>query len=823
MYEGLKNRYLLFGLTLLAMFLILIFNLAKLTIVDGEDYLELSENRKRKTVAVQGTRGSILDRNGLPLAYDEKSYDVTVVKDPTINSTAARAYYTDIFINAINIVEKHDGEMINSFAIKRDDNNNYFFDFGITNIEAKKRREENWRKNMFVGIERTPEEIYVELRARFLIPEKYSYEQARGLLSIWQEVQLSSYRAYVPVIIAQDVDIYTVAEIETRGNELVGVSVQEGTVRTYVQGETAAHSIGYLGRINTEEVAVEMTRKGYDLDDLIGIAGIEASMEDVLTGNSTERQGTQDVEVNSRGAITKILTSTPAKQGNTVMLTIDITLQKAVEDSLKNNIDTIREEQEIVYNRHKTRYDKLIEKKPGSDSKLELANSGAAVVLDVNTGDVLAMASYPSYDLNLFTGGISDENYLMLSEDESTPLFNKAVYTKATPGSIFKMATVLGALMTPESGITLNTRIDDGGPYTKYVVRGKTVSCWVRPNFHLHKAQNVSEGLKNSCNYYFFSCADFQGIDALNIWSEKLGLTSKTGIELVGEPEGQVGNQKVLYDNTKTVYNQATSIPYLVHRLIRSQLLEMAEFRNVEYSDEIIFDTASMLLQVAGTGDTQTGPAIRLILSEEMDISETMSRQRLWDKDIASILTELQWNPNMTLISGIGQGVTAVTPLALARYVAAVVNGGTVYNVHLVDKILSPEGEIIEEIEPSIYNDLEDVPQEFLNEIKIGMKEVVSPEDSGTAGKYFRDFEYIKQMGGKTGTAEISEIDLENNSWFVAFAPYEKPEIAIVIFVPNGYEGGMSSLIAKDIVQFYLDKKKEAAPENIPEINEIIS
>jgi len=345
-----KNRYLTYGLLLLGMFLILIFNLAKLTIVEGEKYLELSENRKRKVVAVQGTRGSIMDRNGLPLAYDEKSYNVTVVKDPNINSTSARAYYSDIFIDAINIVEKYGGEPIDSFVVKKDDKGNFYFDFGISNVEARKKREVNWRKNMFVGFERTPEEIYVELRARFLIPQEYSYEDSRKLLSIWQEVQLSSYRAYVPVIVAQNVDIYTVSEVETRANELEGVSVQEGTIRTYVQDDVAAHSIGYLGKINTAEVGEKMVKKGYDLDDLIGLSGVEASLEDVLTGNSTERQGTQDVEVDSRGAITKIFTSTPAKQGNSVMLTIDLQLQMAVEESLERNIATIYEEQLKVYN-----------------------------------------------------------------------------------------------------------------------------------------------------------------------------------------------------------------------------------------------------------------------------------------------------------------------------------------------------------------------------------------------------------------------------------------------------------------------------------------
>jgi len=588
-----------------------------------------------------------------------------------------------------------------------------------------------------------------------------------------------------------------------------------------------------------------MVKKGYELDDLIGLSGVEASMEEVLTGNSTERQGSQDVEVDSRGAVTKVFTSTPAKQGNSLMLTIDLQLQMAVEESLRENIKKIRKSQEDAYSARPYRYDADILKKPGVDGKegddlmeyLDLADSGAAVVMDVRNGDILAIASYPSYDINLFTGGISERNYRMLSEDTANPLFNKAVYTKATPGSIIKMATGLGALMTKTDDfvgsngisydrITVDTRINDSGYYNKYTIHGKSKKCWAwSPNnpapYHQHL--DISGAIKNSCNYYFYTLGDYQGIDQINYWSERLGLTSATGIELNGEPIGQIGNQTALFDKTRSVYDQDTSIPFLVHRLVRRELEEISAFRGVDYSDEVIFDTASKLLNIidaSGEGNL-IGPDIRRVLSEEMSISQTMSRQRLWDKDIASVMTELIWNPDFTLATAIGQGVTAVTPLAVARYVGAIVNGGTVYNTHVVDKILSPEGEVIEEIQPSIYGNLDDVPPEFLTAMKAGMRGVVEPD--GTAGKYFKDFEYAKNMGGKTGTAEISVIDLENNSWFLAFVPYDKPEIAVVTFVPNGYKGELTSVVARDIIGFYMDKQKEAVPENIPEINDIVS
>lgn len=155
----------------------------------------------------------------------------------------------------------------------------------------------------------------------------------------------------------------------------------------------------------------------------------------------------------------------------------------------------------------------------------------------------------------------------------------------------------------------------------------------------------------------------------------------------------------------------------------------------------------------------------------------------------------------------VGQSITAVTPVAVARYVAAIANGGDVYDLRLIDSIISPDGEVLSQSSPILASEL-DIPDEYLNAIREGMHGVVDSDDGGTAGKYFRSFSYTKDIAAKTGTAEKTKIDLENNGWMVAFAPYDEPEIAVVVYIPNGYGGSHCSPAIRDILEYYLDQRQ---------------
>lgn len=859
MFKKLKNRFFAGLAIILALFVMLGAGLGNLTLNQGGELSVESEDKKVRTVAQKGTRGQITDITGVPLAYDENSYDIQFVRDPTRNSTTDKSYYTDILIQAIDIIEKTGGTTIDTLSLKRNDDGSFGFDFGDISQEAFEKRETNWRKNMYLSSTATPDVLYRELRTRYRIPEEYTYEQARKLLSIWQEVQLSAYRAYVPVTICKNVQMETVSAIEAKSDILDGVQVGESATRIYPKDDVAAHIVGYMGKMNDDDTIKDFTAKGYSQEDLIGTSGIESSMEQYLTGNSSEKQGQRVVEVNSKGKVIKERSNTPATNGYDVRLTIDLQFQQVVEKALAANVAQVYDAQVEKYNDPKYRYDRPEANYTGYDTvlkdreakegqttefdKLNLAKSGAAVVLDINTGRVLAMANYPSYDANIFTGGISQEDMDALNNDPSRPLFNNAVASKGIPGSIFKMVTGMAGLN--EGAINLGTRITDQGPYpldtekdpNENAGQGHVPECWVAPDFSAHSHQTIVEGLENSCNYFFYDTAkkivDTTGnTDTLSKWGEKFGLTSATGIELPGEAIGQVGNQSVLYDPTKPIstFNadgvevsaQKTSLPLLVRNVLIGDLRKMGEDRNITYTDEQLTKTAERLIEEAGKDLTNFtfGDKIRAILLEELQIPNVVADQKGWVIQTNSRLSELRWNTRQTIITGIGAGSTAVTPIAVARYIAALVNGGNVYETHIVDSVVDDKGNVIEKKDPVVFSHI-DAPQEYFDAIKDGMTRVVA-EEAGTASKAFDGWAYQNEIIGKTGTGRVSTIDLENNAWFVACAPRENPEIAVVVYIPNGLGGSNAIPAAKDIIEYYLDGKTEEGATTLPSDNTLI-
>lgn len=862
MKVNIRNRFLIFGALALALFVILFIQLVQLMLVKGDEYAAMSGALKQRVVSIPGARGSILDRNGLPLAFDEKSYNVQFYRDPTKSTETDRAYYTSVIIDTINVIEKNGGEIIDTFVIKHNDKTDeYYFDWGIEDPENKKSREESWRINMYVSTKLDdegnyilpPEEIYKNLRQKYQIPPEMGYVDARKVLSVWQESQLNSWVAYEPVTIAYNVNMQTVAEIETHKAELTGMSIEDSTVRVYPKENVAAHVIGYLGKISNEEMLEEYTAKGYNVDDLVGIEGVEKSMEAFLTGNSALRQGKETVEIDNMAVIQNVLSSTQPTQGYNVMLTIDIPLQKVVEESLAKKIPEIHDEQVEEFIKNPDKDGDGEGDYTGLDmDKLKFAESGAAIVLDVNSGDVLATSSYPSFDLNQFVGGISEDDYKVLKDDPAKPLFNKAISSRATPGSIFKMVTGLGALMEGEvdrdRGTTLTERISCDGQYVvneeavKNGAKAQGPSCWTKyPSNHLN--QDIILGLAHSCNYYFYTLSERLGIDLLDKWTEKFGLTSSTGIELPGEAVGQVGSQELLYDPDKPIDKQASFLPMLVMETGQNSVVNLikayAEVHDTSYDEALVKETAEEIVHLLAIKfdpdendrnvlkdeyGVSLGEHVREILSQKLSISVKSSS--MLSIDITSVLSELQWSVTKTINTGIGQEITQVTPIAVARYVAAVVNGGTVYQTHIVDKVVGQDGTVLFDKQPQVFGTL-DANQKYLDAIIEGMEGVVD-EQEGTAADYFKNWKYTNNIGGKTGTAQVSQVDLENNSWFVCFAPYDKddpsvkPEIVVVVFVPNGYQGGLSCYVAKDILQYYFEQKEITAEQTIPDAGSLV-
>jgi penicillin-binding protein 2 len=794
-----------------ACLLILTATLFNLTVLQGNAYANRSENNKTRQVSVTAKRGNILDSSGVPLAYDKTSYNVTFYRDPLRTGERWRSIYTDIILKTVAILEKNGNKVIDTFSIKRDSNGMYYFDWGnVTSAKALADREKLWRGNMAVPTAGA-EEAFQILRQRYMIPDELDHVMARKVLSIWQEVQNYAFKSYVSVVIAFDVDASTVAEIEQRSLELEGMRAVQSFTRIYPNDESAAHIVGYMSKVYDPGRLEALRKIGYTAEDLVGMSGVEATMEQYLTSSSGDRKGYQVVEVDSRSKIVRVLEQSEPTAGNDVILTIDAELQKVVEQALAANVRTIAEKQLEMYNARLSYYQQKEADRGGLPTRF--AKTGAAIVMDVNTGQILALASYPSYDPNLFTGGISVQNYADLSDEATTPLFNKAISSRAEPGSIFKMVTGYAGLM--EGVITPETRIDCQGSYDEAVTQGNAPSCWIGRNIQRHANENITSAVKDSCNYFFFTVADRLGIARLNKWADIFGLTSKTGIELTGEVTSYVANQKVLYDNTKDINTgQVNSKPYLVQKALAKQLRGYGVLRGVLYTDEQINRAATRIVELVGTAE-ELGPSIRSIMREELDIPETITYAKRWHLEVSSILYEIRWNRIETVVTGIGQSVSSITPIAIVRYISAIANGGTVYEASIIKRVVAPNGTVIMENNPKVVSTLSD-RDGFLRYITEGMREVISAEDGGTAARAFTGFEYVDDMAAKTGTAQVGKIDLENTAWFVAYTPYENAQIAIVVYIPNGYQGAMAAQATRAIIQFYRDRQKQQIEITVP-------
>lgn len=828
------SRFLILSIVFVIMMGILINGLYALTIKDGAEYSSQAQEESINTITLRGKRGTIYDCNGLTLAYDEISYNVVFLRDGNKRSDYYSAVYTESLMEAIEIIEKNGGTTIDTSYIRMTDNGEFYYDWGSTNERTITSRYRNFCNACGFSIPKnsdgtekpisewiSAEKAYLSLRSSWFIPSNLAYEDAVKIISIRQEVLLNDYKSYEPIVIAYDVSTSTVAELEMK--KLEGVSTSKSTTRVYPYGETAAHVLGYCQGL-TEENYDEYINKGYSRDDKVGVSGIEATMEQYLTGNSYEHHGKIELKTNANNSIIEYISNTPATDGNDVTLTLDLQLQIIVEDALENTIKEINQKQQNlidpdgdgVYTEEYAEYDGI-----------ETAKTGAIVVMDVNTGNIKAMASYPGYDPNWFVEGLTPEQveYLYTGEDaaETTPTRNKAISMKLAPGSIFKMCTGIAGLM--EGVTTLDETIDDASPYylhdseTGQLILSNPVKCWTsRPDKHSN--QTVVEALTNSCNYYFCEIANRLGIDKLKKWAVQLGLADYTGVELIGETSGIVGGQTDLYDNTKLHNDQSTSLPLLVFNKLCAMLEGYQLERNVEAEQDAIEICADKLMQLQDGTLVGKGATIRKILSEELGIPDGITRSKGWVTEITSLLNELQWRSSLTIRTGIGQSILLVTPIAAVRYVSAIANGGTVYDAHIVSNVTDASGNIVYETEPTVFNQI-DAPDEYWEAIRRGMAGVVSPEDGGTASssfsKEFAEMGYLEKICGKTGSAQVGNItiDIQNTSWFVAFAPKDEPEIAICVCIPNGLSGSSSAGAIEDIMTYYFKKIDAQIPETL--------
>ena len=676
--EQVNIRFNIINILVYLIGIILIVQLFNLQVVHGESYREQSNTRLSRSSVIKAARGSILDRSGNELAGVKTENNIEIYKtnisDEELNKSV---------LNLVELLNKYEIGYDDTFPVKINP-----FEFTISGDELT-----NWKKKYKIAEDATAEEAFYKFKNKYEITND-NVEEIRKIISIRYIITTTGYSATKSITIATNVNEEVVAQISERNSDFPGVSISTNAARTYLAGNLAAHVIGYTGKIKEDEY--NANKDTYNIDDIIGKTGIEYVFEKYLKGTDGEKQ----VEMSVDGTITGETVAKNAIAGSDVVLTIDSNLQKVTQDSLENCINKIRS---------------------GGFAQTYDAQGGAAVVMNVNTGEVLATASYPTFEPQWFVGGISQENWAYLRDDSRHPQLNKTIQSTYEPGSTFKMVTAIAGLET--GAITTKKRINDTGVYRKYNMEWK---CWYYTSYHRgHGYQNVTQALQHSCNYFFYETGDRMGIDNLSKYALHFGLGKKTGIELPNEKEGAVASKETY-----------------------------AKLRN--------------------------GGRI---------------------------------GPGDVLNASIGQGDNNFTPMQIAKYISSIANGGNVVKPTIIKSILNSDGSEVsrDEItqytnEKLGYSDTDDgitISQESVNVAKEGMRMAAS-EAGGTAYNIFKGFN--QEVAGKTGSAEAGKDKNGNdlvNAWFVCFAPYEKPEVAVVVMIENGGHGNYAAEVARDVLTQY--------------------
>ena len=359
----------------------------------------------------------------------------------------------------------------------------------------------------------TPVRLFGLLCSKYDVDSSLTLQQRRAVIGLryyLEDYQFSNYNT--PVTVVEELDIQTVAHLSEKQNELPGVTIQVSDSREY-HTTAAAHVLGRVAAISSDEYE-EKKEEGYALNDTIGKDGMEKALESYLRGTD----GVRAVEVDRHtGQVMAEYMVEDTQPGKNCYLTIDLPLQERVEQALADTLASIKEKGE--------------NSKDGDGADVE---GGAAVVIDVDTGEILAMASWPTYSLEHFSAQFSANN-----SDPMRPFFNRAIMATYSPGSTFKMCTSLAAL--EEGIIEPDTKIYDEGIYKRYADVGYSPRCWIYRQYgRNHGNINVSQALKYSCNYFFYEMGYQLQPERLNKYAAQLGLGQKTGVELAGEKAGNL-------------------------------------------------------------------------------------------------------------------------------------------------------------------------------------------------------------------------------------------------------------------------------------------
>ncbi|AGY77024.1 penicillin-binding transpeptidase domain-containing protein [Clostridium autoethanogenum] len=864
------TRYTVLSVIMVAIFATIAGRLLFLQVVKGQEYKEQSNNKSLTEIQEPAPRGKILDKDGNILATSNQSYvliyNQTDENDKTFFPTMSKVF---------KILDESGESQKDDFELKI---NPYRFEFRSDDEETRKNLEIKFKRDRGLNdeIEKkiksknkniseddlkslvnkellkiTPEDTFKKLIAKYKISSAYSLEDQRRYMIIKDTLKMQSYSGYKPVTVASNIKKDTAFKFLQMSNELPGIDVDTQPIRYYPNNELGSSFIGYISKISSDYDKYK--EKGYDVSsDYVGQAGIEGALEDRLKGS----KGGKIVKLDKNGKIVQELGTKDPSPGETVQLTVDSKVQKAAEDSLDTTMAKLRAN-------------------PYGQNRSDTTNAtrGAAVAIDVNTGAIIAMASRPGYDPNMFAqpGMISQDLYQQYfnpdlgafgkeyiekrnitsnfpgeTEDQvlntlfpldtsiknnttirqdvydiyPKPFYNYATQSLIPPGSTFKPMTAVAGLesgaINPGFCVDDEGQFDQGGKIVKFILDGR------------NGVVDLAAAIQKSSNPYFMTVGKLirqaLGDDGLAKYAWKFGLgvpvnsdvKASTGIE-IPEKFGQVYNT-VSNKNTYASTYLWQTMAYLRdgqddkgHKLVSLNLYDNSS--DSSKVKQIKNDIKTLIKNSVKDGKSAFDKAkykelFSELVKEDPNNKKDISDEKMDDLiDVIYSITVSDANAQLKVPANIenaaiGQGLNQFTPVQMANYIATLVNGGTRYKVHLVDKYLNSNGGIIEQVKPEVIQKT-GISPETIAAIKAGMGAV--NEKGGTGSQVFGGFPI--STGGKTGTASLGnqdQIGRTDYSEYVAFAPLDKPEIAVYAVIFDGGQGASgAAYVARDILSAY--------------------
>lgn len=682
-------RYVIVAVAFLVVCAIYLLNAARIQIEAAHSSSGDDTGYTTRTVKIQALRGEIFDRSGVLLVKNRISYALIFDYDAIANRYSESNADILAVLAAIRESGAEDKMPASDSALVGVYPYMFYNEQLLEESTTAKKRLDRILEMFGLPYNAPAEDLMRAIAKKYGLTDKkgndqYSISEMTELVRVRYEMNAIQFSSVEPYVFAEDIDMTLLTRIKEKN--IRGVDIRVSYSREYTFPGYASHILGRIGKIHAEDISY-YTSLGYPVNAVVGNSGCELAFESSLRGIDGELRITEDAE----GNVVRTEVIREPQPGRDVYLTIDIRLQMAAEDALAANVAYINDRAA----------------QSAGDFDGEDADSGALVAQSVENGELLAVASYPTYDLSSF-----NRDYAELVSDPALPLFNRALEGTYPPGSTLKIGIAAAALTEPlrmENGetFTSDTILHTKGVYTFYSTRSTSPHCWIYTpayGYRTHGDINVIEAIRVSCNYFFYEVGRQLGIERINRYCRLYGLGQKTGIELP-ESVGILADEK-----------------YAVER-----------------------------------GESMAG--------------------------------------ENTILTAIGQGFSAFTPVQINSYISTIINGGTRYSSHLLLAVREFGETSGGETEPVVLSELT-LSAETLATIKEGMSKVVEGSTSVTS---FATLPVA--VGGKTGTAQKD--GQSSNAVFVAVAPLEQPEIAVTCVIEKGAKGAYASRSVRTVMDCY--------------------